>query len=146
MLQSDTDSSFVEPPLKKLKNDDLPDGPKTPAEAQNWVAACLKSLEHVGLEVFRVDYASKLRATLQKGLCLRTDYSGVGGPEEALSLIFHGLGLNDDLLNCQRACDVDQHCQSVLNCVAGRQHPGPVVCSKIFCIEFQKGWLKRCVR
>ena len=114
MLQPDVDACFAEPPLKRLKNDDLPDGPKTAAAALDWVQPCLQSLKRRGLELFNVDYLSKLRETLQNGLCLRTDYSGVGGPEEALDLIFAGLELPGQLLKCQRAGDLDKRCQHVL--------------------------------
>eukprot|EP00439_Symbiodinium_sp_Y106_P025582 s5201_g3.t1 len=125
MLQQDVDEAFTEPLLKK-RRPDLPDGPKTASEAHDWVCTCLTKLADRGQQFFHIDFCERLQQSLQSGLCLRTDYSGLGGPEEALCQLARGLHLDERVLMCQRACDKEQHCRRVLMHRASASRPSCV--------------------
>ncbi|OLP89574.1 hypothetical protein AK812_SmicGene28969 [Symbiodinium microadriaticum] len=125
MLQPDVDETFAEPLLKKRRSY-LPDGPKTASEAHDWVSTCLTKLADRGRMLFNVNFCERLQKSLQVGLCLRTDYSGLGGPEEALCQLARGLRLDESVLMCQRACDKEQHCRRVLMHRASASRPSCV--------------------
>ena len=118
MLQQDVDevSSARAPLLKKrkCKEGQLPPGPTTCEEALNWVPPCLHQMHDMGLGLYNVDYRDRLQKALASGLLLRTDFSGLGGPEEALDQILTGLGMSRELVTCQRAGDILEHCRAAL--------------------------------
>ena len=106
MLQQDVDevSSARAPLLKKrkCKEGQLPPGPTTCEEALNWVPPCLQQMHDIGLGLYNVDYRDRLQKALASGILLRTDFSGLGGPEEALDQILTGLGMSHELVTCQQ--------------------------------------------
>ena len=102
---------------QKLRND-FPPGPRTHAEADAWVTSTMNALRERGLQQFNVDFAVRLVDAMQPGhgVCLRTDYSGMGGPEEALHEIVMALGIDSSAVICQRAGDIDESAMTVLKC------------------------------
>ena len=87
----------------------LPLGPQTHAEADAWVQSSMIGLRDRGMQEFGVDFSVSLQASLEpgRGLCLRTDYSGMGGPEEALHQMEMALSLDSSALVCQQGDDLD---------------------------------------
>ena len=117
MLRRDVDDVCeAQPPLKRRKDEEgtLPSGPKTIAEAMKWAESTESMLRQLGQGFFNRDYAARLRETLLSGVCLRTGYSGLGGPEEALHQIVFALRLPPDVVKCQRGGDILEQCRNAL--------------------------------
>ena len=128
-LQSDFDTTCLslEPPLKKRKEPNLAPGPDTHADADRWAFKSLEALRDTGLQQFGVDFAARLRSTLAAGLCMRTDYSGLGGPEEALDQVFRALGNREAFqFTCQRSGDVLRCARDLLKSRQGLSRPACV--------------------
>ncbi|CAE7778137.1 unnamed protein product [Symbiodinium sp. CCMP2592] len=118
-LQCDFDESFSSPVRRKRKADGELDGisgPRSHAEADAWVDSTMKLLRDRGLREFGVDFADRLLQALQPGtgICMRSDYSGLGGPEEAWWQIAKALRLDHEVITCQRCSDIDAAAQYVL--------------------------------
>ena len=101
---------------------DLPLGPQTAAESVRWAPQLLDQLAAHSKKYFGVDFALQAEERLRCGICLRTDYSGLGSPEEALSKIlvavqshsFAEFQCDPKKFCCQRAGDIESCCRQVL--------------------------------
>ena len=63
--------------------DDAPAGPASAEEAVLWAMDDLQAMRSVGMEHFKVDFQKRVLEVLIRGVGLVTDYSGIGGAEEA---------------------------------------------------------------
>ena len=112
-------------------------GPATATDAVHWSRSCLKQLFSVpvdsGTNVSSTSWTwgDRLQELWSKGLCLRTDYSGLGGGEEAVKHIDAALaeasapgvaGLEGHIV-CQHASDSSKQCRSVLAAHTGPTKP-----------------------
>ena len=93
-------------------------GPRSQLEALAWTKADREALEVRGRFWTGVDCIQKIKKCMADGVIMRTDYSGMGTPEEALRHIelefgadFHG---HSGRCRCQRAGDILPHCRSLL--------------------------------
>ena len=112
MLEPDVECIPAQPALKRRKNDKAwPLGPASSAEAFAWAPRSLQMLRDRGLAHLGENYAARLHRALQQGICLRTDYSGLGGAEEALHQLVAALNLPE---TCQQACDLSEACRDLL--------------------------------
>ena len=117
----------LEPPLKKRKEANLVPGPNTHADVDRWASRSLDALQSTGLEEFGIDFAARLRNKLAAGLCMRTDYSGLGGPEEAFDQIFRALGSSEAFqFTCQRSGDILPYARDLLKSRLGLSRPACV--------------------
>ena len=98
---------------------DRPLGPQSVAEAARWAPSDVQILTEHGIKYFGVDFGKFLLATMSKGVFMRTDYSGIGGAEEALSKVAaavadaHGVDLTQKV-KVQRAGDLLPRCRRTL--------------------------------
>ena len=131
VLQSDFDVEFVQPVQKRRRLfeskllESRPLGPRTHADADGWVHDSFRMLKECGQRFFGVDFSVQLLQRLEpsRGVCMRTDYSGLGGPEEALEQIIRALQLDDSSVRCQRAGDKEQHIKALLLARRGPSRP-----------------------
>ena len=101
---------------------DLPLGPQTAAESVRRAPQLLDQLAAHSKKYFGVDFALQAEERLRCGICLRTDYSGLGSPGEALSKIlvavqshsFAELQSDPKKFCCQRAGGIESCCRQVL--------------------------------
>ena len=93
-----------------------------------WAAFGWQALETRGLETFGINLAERLMAALKRGVYLNTDYSGMGGPEEALrQVVVQSPSQHGDLSEALvpgRAGDLMPHCRQV--CCGHRGKLAPV--------------------
>ena len=136
MLQDDADSCFrATQASKRPRWDDSQRGPRTAEEAFNWPRLVIDALRVRGMEHLQTDCAEKLRdALLQKGLCFRSDYSGIGAAEEALHQLVRTLSdewqsagsagvLQTAPVVCQRAGDILPYVRDILRNRPGTSKP-----------------------
>ena len=117
------DDMLSEPPLKRQRDEELPCGPKTAEESFGWAESSFNKLQQRGKELVGEDCAALVKSALRSGLCWRTDYSGLGSPEEALHDIFNAFSADATRLYCQRAGDMAPHCRHVLCNRSGPSKP-----------------------
>ena len=144
MLQADCDDvhAFVaEPARKKTRWADFQRGPRTCEEAFEWPRSMVELLSKQGLEHFQQDFGLRLReAMCRDGLCMRSDYSGMGAPEEALHILcaFFEREMGESVVKlpvvCQRACELLPYARRLLAARSG--------CCKDACIN--KDLMERC--
>ena len=80
-----------------------------------WPRECWEVLQVLGLFKIGIDLGDRLLKTLQTGLRIATDYSGVGCPEESLRLIVAAAAVElPNLIQFSRAGDVTRICRTVL--------------------------------
>lgn len=107
-----------------------PLGPRTAREAAHWAAQDVFALREQGVLRFQEDYFQILQVATQRGICLRTDYSGIGGAAEALSQVVTacevagGFRVTNAQIMVQRAGGLLAHCRWLLGQHTGRgRHP-----------------------
>ena len=113
------DSQFLSAALDAP--DDLLCGPKDASEAVHWASADVNALKINGDKHFGplgLNVTDALNSTLQSGVALTTDYSGLGGAEEALRHIVVAAGHGKVVV--QRAGDLLPEARCVL-----RHHSEP---------------------
>ena len=93
-------------------------GPEDASAAVHWAEEDVKSLQTQGLAVFEVDFAERFTEVLTSGVDLRTDYSGIGGAEEAFASIVKAarskFGVPATACKVQRAGDILKQSRSIL--------------------------------
>ena len=110
----------------------LPPGPASKEAMEQWVTMLVDTLRDKGL-------LGNIQAALRHGCTLRTDYSGIGTAEVALSHFLQGLGQlaghNEEhpdvdgqtpqrqFLTCVSASDCDEHARMLLQAHVGRSAP-----------------------
>ena len=105
---------------------DMRVGPQNAAEAFQCIESALIMLQ-ANAPLINVEQPEKtLLEALSNGIELSTDFSGMGGGEEAMRRIVagarkvYGHELPESSFTCVRAGDIAEHCRSVL-----RSHEGP---------------------
>ena len=119
-------------PFRQHANlDDLLPGRSNPDASVLWPYDDWAALTQQGLKYFEIDFGAVGRERMYQGLCLSTDYSGLGAAEEALNQLLaasrsmaaaQGLP-SDAAFQCQRAGDQATHCRKVLMCHTGPFRP-----------------------
>lgn len=117
----------VEPPPKRLRAGKVGlwerqnwvcPGPADARAAVHWALADLDSLATQGAICFGVQFEERLKTVLNSGVILRTDYSGIGGAEEALQQIITAcnerLSSSTTASSVQRSGDLLSHCRWLL--------------------------------
>lgn len=106
-----------------------PQGPTTAAEAVLWPRADIEALGQQGMKWFKLDFGARLADALRdRGLCIRTDYSGMGSAEEAIKQAskaieeVYDLSLKGRIMS-QRAGDMLMVCQKILAMHVGEAKP-----------------------
>ncbi|CAK8998033.1 unnamed protein product [Durusdinium trenchii] len=103
-----------------LNLEDVPEGPRTAAESVCWAPRLLKVFKEQSIRHFETDFSFAAQAMSQKGIALRTDYSGLGSPEEAMSKVLTALQdrsftqFDPSKFFAQRAGDLESSCRKVL--------------------------------
>ena len=110
--------------LSLLADEEIPanaaqQGPACALTSFSWANQFLESMRTRGTMMLGEDVADHLRKMLQREVWISTDYSGIGGPEQAFSEIcsasarmFQCSGF--DKVCCIRAGDCKEHCRKVL--------------------------------
>ena len=99
------------------------DGPRTLQESFQWASQFWSMLEGMGVATLGENMAENLMSCLSRGLQVSTEYSGMGGPEEALRCIVEAAPRPMDLqqkIRFVRCGDREQHCRQLL--LAQRGH------------------------
>ena len=119
-LEVDIEPPIVLPSSKRrhmdfaVRSDVTPPGPSSARESVHWAAVDVAALHTRGLHYFDIDYNSRLLLAMVKGICLRSDYSGMGSADEALRKValaterHHGVELQH--ITVQRAGDLLAQC------------------------------------
>ena len=121
-LHGDGDIAFLFDPAREP-------GPGTAEETLRWADADIKALRTHGKQQFGEDFGLRLHDALQKGLCMRSDYSGAGSAEEAMRRIclassdLHGGKTPSDVFASLRACDLKRACRKILHNHSGYSKP-----------------------
>ena len=106
-------------------------GPQSRADIFNWPQAAVLVLQANGKLLTQMDLQKELIDKCSEGLCLITEYSGLGGPEESLSQLMECVsslaGKTFDNVSCLKAGDIQEHCRKVL-C----SHSGPLAPKCVF--------------
>ena len=116
-----------------LFEDRLP-GPANASQSMHWAFEDFQSLEVQGQKFFSCNFAEVARLKMIQGVCLTTDYSGIGSPEEALQQLLEACihrseeaEESPDNIRCWfvnlRAGDVASHCRGILKQHKGAFHP-----------------------